>query len=334
MDEDDIHESNEARTNAMTVMLHDKDTLLQLRQHPGIMDLMLNLSPSQRRNLSQFVSMDHDIFVKLSEYPNALSFLSKLTDTQVNDVPGLLTWDHETIRFLKEDPEHITSLYRIWDAVGDKSLLIDSYKAAVATNAFDKADMLDAFSYGQIRSKAWLAEISEELGLSFKRTWILCGWIGVLAYMLLERQSQLGITRIRNFDIDPRCAPVADRLNKRHVQDSWKFKASTVDVNHMTYDGFQYTTMKGDGSIKSLIDTADTVINTSTDHLVDNKWFECIPDKTLVIIQNNNFRSVSEHINIVENEFELVARYPLTEVLYLGRLDCHSYNRFMLIGYK
>ena len=84
-----------------------------------------------------------------------------------------------------------------------------------------------------------------------------------------------------------------------------------------------------------LTDTADTVINTSCDHMGDNyTWWNNIPEGKLVILQNNDYAEVDDHDNIVHDIEEFAVKYPMSSLLYSGKLECSLYNRYMLIGRK
>lgn len=192
----------------------------------------------------------------------------------------------------------------------------------------------DAWSHGQLTSKLWLIDELAKLQLNLGRIWILCGWVGTLPMMMFHSTKLLHMAHIRSFDIDSRCAPLADTLNRPQVKQSWLFKASTIDVNKLEYDNFEFSTTKYDGSTQLLVDSADTIINTSCDHMLRNDWWDAISLGKLVVLQNNNFAEITEHVNNVANLAEFKQRYPMSEILYEGVLDCTLYNRYMLIGYK
>ena len=132
-----------------------------------------------------------------------------------------------------------------------------------AVNQFD-ADFSDALSWGQLKSKRWLVESlieSNKLVLASTNgqqslqldTIFLCGgWYGTLADMLFK--TGLKIDKIRSFDIDPTCAPVAECVNKQYVINEWQFKAATLDIHDLRYSRFDYVTHKADGTEIKLID--------------------------------------------------------------------------------
>jgi hypothetical protein len=156
----------------------------------------------------------------------------------------------------------------------------------------------------------------------------------MLAYLMFLRDEKLSIDTIRSFDIDDKCHTLADTMNRLAVIDGWRFKATTMDVNLLQYDNFIYDTVKRDGSVQELCESADTIINTSCDHMIDNTWWNVIPDGKLVILQNNDFYEHADHGNCCYSIDEFKTKYPMKTILFEGTLDCTLYNRFMLIGYK
>ena len=222
--------------------------------------------------------------------------------------------------------------------VGDPAEFVDRIAALIKQSNYQqlkKYGVLDAFSQGQLSSKTWLIATVESLGLEIKNTWTLCGWIGTLGYLMLLKKAELGLTSVRSFDIDQYCAPMADTINRLSVKDGWQFKASTLDVNSISYDNFAYDTIKYDGTAQRVTDTADTIINTSCDHMGgNNSWWDRIPSDKLIILQNNNWHENDQHNNSAADLNEFTRMYPMSELLFAGELDCTLYTRFMLIGRK
>jgi len=193
----------------------------------------------------------------------------------------------------------------------------------------------DAWSQGQLRSKHWLLSELGKFNLSLGTIWIACGWIGTLALMMQCYRPKLRLQMIRSFDIDDRCALLADTLNKPWVLDDWRFKASTLDVCAFGYSDFEYDTVRYDGSVAPLIETPDTIINTSCEHLHDfDDWFSRIPNGRLVILQCSSHESHDGHVNSMQTVYDLAARTRCSRVFFKGTLDCGDYLRHMLIGRK
>ena len=203
------------------------------------------------------------------------------------------------------------------------------------TNSVDHfdVDLTDALSWGQLKSKRWLIEVLEESNVKLGTVFLCGGWYATLSAMLF--QSNINLDKVRSFDIDPTCAPIAEAINKTQVRDEWKFKASTLDIHSLQYEGFPYTTHRSDGSSVELVDTANTVINTSCEHIESfNSWYYVIPKGTLVILQSNNYEEIEDHVNCSQTLEEFSITTPMTEVLYEGELFLPAYTRFMKIGYK
>ena len=96
-----------------------------------------------------------------------------------------------------------------------------------------------------------------------------------------------------------------------------------------------YNVKRGNGTPCELTDSPDTIINTSCEHIENFKeWYDSIPKGKFVILQNNNYTELDEHINCVSNVDEFVAMTPMTQRLYKGELETPKYTRYMTFGYK
>lgn len=199
-------------------------------------------------------------------------------------------------------------------------------------HVYPEVDLIDVFSKGQIESKRWLVNELVRIDLPLGIVFLCAGWYGNLATFLFE--SGIPIEKIRSFDIDPSCAKKADTFNRHWVIDNWKFKASTLDITKMQYPT-SHTTYRADGTSLELEEMPDTVINTSCEHIIDFKeWYSKIPTGTLVVLQNNNYYQIDEHINCVESINEFKKDTPMQNLLFEGELNLQKYTRFMRIGYK
>jgi hypothetical protein len=176
----------------------------------------------------------------------------------------------------------------------------------------------DAFSSGQVGSKIWLCEELEKLGWTSSLTYIYGGWYGILGFLLLSR-GNFKVDKIRSLDLDPSCESIADMINENWVWQDWKFKAFTQDCND--YNG-QY---------------GDLIINTSTEHFKNIKWFNSIPKGTRVILQGNNMLH-NDHIVYNTCFDEFAEQYPLSTYNFRGEKEfaypAWSFTRYMMIGIK
>jgi hypothetical protein len=175
----------------------------------------------------------------------------------------------------------------------------------------------DAFSNGQVDSKLWLCRELEKLNWSSTLTHIYGGWYGVLSFLLLSRDFP--VEKIRSFDIDPTCEPIADMINNNWVIKEWQFKAMTMDCNSDTPG------------------IPDLVINTSSEHFGSNQWFDNIAPGTRVVLQGNNMVH-DDHFGNANSLIEFEEKYKLEEVVYSGTMDFNypewSFTRYMIIGIK
>ena len=177
----------------------------------------------------------------------------------------------------------------------------------------------DVFSSGQVSSKLWLCRKLEETEWKSDITWIYGGWHGMLAFLLLSREN-FSVNKIRSFDVDSQCEPMADIINENWIWQEWKFKAFTEDCNSLIpYD-------------------TDLVINTSTEHFLSNQWWDNIPPGHRVVLQGNNLEHKGEQTRISKTLDEFVENFPLSDTIYSGKLDFvypnNSFSRFMVIGTK
>ena len=175
----------------------------------------------------------------------------------------------------------------------------------------------DAFSSGQLSSKIWLCQELEKTRWTSNETAIYAGWQGILGFLILSR-GKFKVHKIKSYDIDPTCQPVADMINENWVWRDWTFKAITADCNKIAVE-------------------ADLIINTSTEHFQTKEWFDNIPYGTRVILQGNNMPHYDHHVNS-ENLQQFINHYPLSKYRYSGQLDFEyptwSFSRFMTIGQK
>ena len=204
-------------------------------------------------------------------------------------------------------------------------------------NAVDNhdADLSDALSWGQLKSKRWLVDELEKIDLPLGTIFLCAGWYATLAAMLF--QSKCNIDKIRSFDIDESCLQIADTINRNQVKEDWKFKSITQDIMDIDYNKHTWQIWSNTNNRMSypITDMPNTIINTSCEHIENfAEWYAKIPTGKLVVLQNNNFFEVDEHINCVNDLDDFASQAPLTEILYDNELKLSKYTRFMRIGYK
>ena len=226
------------------------------------------------------------------------------------------------------------SVYRLLDQYCDTQFTF-AFKTLMRLNLpYDS----DCFSRGQLESKLWMLRTLRQLDITDLGTVFLCaGWYATLATMLFE--SDINVDKIRSFDLDYKCAKIAEQFNKPWVMEGWQFKASTCDITEMKYsrkNKFYYETLRNRDQKQIIMDDEpNTIINTSCEHLLDlDHWIKKIPRKRLVILQSNNYFEVDEHINCVRSVEEFSNLVKLKKVIWGGELELPKYTRYMLIGYS
>lgn len=315
--------------------LDNIDLLMRLSKDNGFLSFLLKLDKTDQQSFGEMLGWSSSLRSNLAKSEHILRFLNSLRDDELSSLRSMMSWSPALLARFKEDPSHLSSLHKMWKVVPDHDTFVKSYFTVLDHPNSKWCNARDAFTKGQIDSKMWLIDTASSLKLQLGRTWILCGWIGTLGYLMLLRREELGITHIRSFDVNPFCYDLADTLNRKDVKDGWKFKASQADANDLSYDDFLFSTVKYDGTTQVVQDTADTVINTSCDHMgQSNAWFESIPKGKLVILQNNDWFDNEQHDNSVPNIGDFKKMYPMSDLLFEGTLECELYNRFMLIGRK
>jgi hypothetical protein len=175
-----------------------------------------------------------------------------------------------------------------------------------------------AFNHKQIASKRWLVEVlAQTLPKPEGPVWLLGAWYGVLGAMLLD-DDRLEIPEIVSLDIDPSCAAVAERLNRRHVRDG-RFRTVTRDM--MALDFASEAAAPG------------LVINTSCEHLADVPgWLASLPAGLPLLLQSNDYVREPDHRSCVASLEAFREQAGLSELWFSGALPSKNYTRFMLIG--
>lgn len=192
-------------------------------------------------------------------------------------------------------------------------------------------DLNDCFSWGQLKSKRWLIDTCESLKIDLGAIFLCGGWYALLASMLFRSKCQ--IDTISSFDIDPDCAEIAETINRTEVKDNWRFKASTLDIINLEYDDFHFPTCRSDGSIVTINRTADTIINTSCEHIEKwELWWNTVPKNKLVILQSNNFHDHPNHCNTQKSLDNWLENLQLSSLYFADTLNLDNYKRYMVIG--
>ena len=210
------------------------------------------------------------------------------------------------------------------------SHFVDAFKSLYAN---DVNYQTDCFSRGQIKSKLWLVQELSKLNKSLGTVYLCAGWYGTLATMLFE--SSMNIEKIRSFDLDDSCASIAEIMNKKWLLEDWKFKATTKDIHDIDFAMHSYVTENSKGEQIEVIESPDTIINTSCEHIENfAEWYSKIPKNKLVILQSNNYFEIEDHVNCSKSLEEFSETAPMQTVLFEGWLDLDKYLRYMKIGIR
>ena len=221
--------------------------------------------------------------------------------------------------------------YALWRLLETytESLFVKPLKDLYQEENFDR----DCFSRGQLKSKKWLVDKLQQCNLDLGTVFLCAGWYATLVPMIQE--ANLKFNKIRSFDLDKNVWTIAEIFNRPLVTDDWRFKAQTLDIHEIEYNDFHYSTIKSDGSIEQCKDSANTIINTSCEHIENfGEWYDKIPKGKLICLQSNNYVAIDEHVNCVSSLEEFAKQTPMSELLFEGELDLGKYKRFMRIGYK
>lgn len=179
---------------------------------------------------------------------------------------------------------------------------------------------LDAFWDGQIHSKIWLSQVLNQYYTSRvpSNVYIFGGWLGILANILFQN-SRFYIDTIYNIDLDPWCEPNSIKINETY-HNMQRYQAETIDMCEYQYN-----------------DTADIIINTSTEHVSQetyDMWYDNIPAGSLVVVQGNDFFDCDEHVRCSKDLNEFISMNRVTDPIFADELQTTMYKRFMCVFRK
>ncbi len=207
---------------------------------------------------------------------------------------------------------------------------------ARAIARFPKAPWADALSHAEMQKKAWaieeLLKLKKKLGL----TYVLGGWLGTFAPLLLS-EPKLKVDRIRSFDVDVNCQPIADQLNIEYLITQWKFKAITKNMMDIDYSSHDYTIeVPGQVDVNVAGESPDTIINTTCDTVakfVD--WWKLVPNGKFVVLQNTNFKTGGKpYVNTTNSLQKFIDQVPMKKTLFTDKRAYARFDCYMAIGTK
>ena len=163
----------------------------------------------------------------------------------------------------------------------------------------------------QLNSKLWLGDELE--GQELGKVAVLGGWF--CHYLTEILIGCLGAEHVTNYDIDP---------------DAIALSRSTMHVTKPLICIMRKFAIPFLAKIKG---DYDTIVNTSCEHMFPMKKIVDQHKGKLFVLQSSADRSYKDHINCVDNEFQLIEQSGLTDIVYAGQLEVSSTNtRIMVIG--
>jgi hypothetical protein len=173
-----------------------------------------------------------------------------------------------------------------------------------------------SFTRDLTASKVWLLSQLEKIQKDFSTIYVLGSWYGNLAlYMTL--QPRIDVDKI-----------VLVEKNKKFLSGSKKI------LDRMGVDNAEYMLADSNKLDYRQLGDSGCVINTSLTDMPGRSWFLNIPEGTLVVLQGRDQDPGQEY----HSTQEIVDRFPLSEVLYHGRMSLRDpeteYTRYMVIGRK
>ena len=174
----------------------------------------------------------------------------------------------------------------------------------------------DAFSREQFWSKIWcLQSIKKTYGTEFNEIYILGGWYGTLAGLLLQ-DPQMKIKKIVNLDLDQ----TALEQSRILIQDQ-RYEAQTGNLNDFLVHSHR-------------LQKKDLLICSICEHIDTLESFHPLRPGVPIVFQSTNLKC-EDHINTKESleEFRLdLKQLKHFKQDWAGTLDLKWFKRFMIMG--
>lgn len=197
-----------------------------------------------------------------------------------------------------------------------------------ATKTLPELDFAESLSPNQLSSKIWLVEELEKinyLNASKLNIEIVGSWFGWPLMQMLSDSFE--INKAFLYDIDKKACRVAIQYREifsLHKDDVWILNENYWERKRTRYE-------------------PQLVINCSSEHMSETfADYNAYNKDCIFAIQSNNMNHISEHINCVKSEEELIQKHKLKEIFYAGQQDIiewdgfkikkTDYKRFMVIG--
>jgi hypothetical protein len=167
-------------------------------------------------------------------------------------------------------------------------------------------EIRDAFRINQMQGKAWMLSNIKKVNRNTK-VLVIGSWLGFTSYCLFKE----GFKYITETDIDSRLEKMARQVNLPNES----FKHLNNDVNELDLSDY------------------GLIINTSCEHIEDNRWFDKAKSGTILALQSTNFRC-PDHVNIVNSLDEMKSKYPLKYTYADDLVFNQMFVRYMVVGEK
>lgn len=171
---------------------------------------------------------------------------------------------------------------------------------------------------GLNENREYLIEKLKEIKQNFNTIYILGSWYGNLS-ILIDKDTDIGYDKIINVENDKEKVETSEKIIKNlgHEYIDFMYKdANDLDYRQLGKNGL--------------------VINTSCNNIQGSRWFDRIPEGTMVVLsaRNNDSKAPQQF----ESVYELAEAYPLSTILYAGKREFRDpeteYDYYLLIGKK
>jgi hypothetical protein len=265
---------------------------------------------------------------------NPLAVLKKLTlSSSVLGTPILSKHLNCYIKLMQKqlDLEEVISCARDYE----QHSLLDNIHS-FSKQGSDLAQLNDAFSRSQMRSKIWLITQLAMINSNYTNVAVMAGWFGQIKSIY---DQQLTYSKMRVIELDRSACEISDYVFNLGNLENHKVKAVCADINQLTLhkNGYEWNVENfRDGTTYTEKFLPNLIINTSAEHMTE-EWYHQLRFKQLdsdpiVAIQSNNLFDIPEHVNCVHSVDHMMKKFPMREVLFAGELQLKGYKRVMLIG--
>ena len=156
-----------------------------------------------------------------------------------------------------------------------------------------------SFTHDLIASKVWLLTELARIAPQVGTVYVLGSWYGNLG-VLLALDPVIKYKRLINVETDQKFLQASERIHNHLGMDNTEYMladANTLDYRQLRSNG--------------------VVINTSLTDMPGQAWFNNIPEGTLVVMQSRDHDPGNE----AHSTQDIVDRYPLSEIIYNGKLE-------------